>query len=165
MAAAKANSARIAATHARAEADEASFFEREKIAAEKGQQESQNSQAMNDEREINRQRKLDSLKDLGSDSWHNQKQGGDDSNWGGSGGGGRSRFRRKKRGDGGWGGDNYSSGYGGGDRWTNGDDPSKGQDHSWGHSGGDGWGQRDNIKSWADDVDDEDDSRGNSGGW
>ncbi|EEH38408.2 hypothetical protein PAAG_08135 [Paracoccidioides lutzii Pb01] len=59
MKAAKIKSAERAAAHARAEADEASFLERERIAAEKRREEMQNRRAMNGERERNRQRKLD----------------------------------------------------------------------------------------------------------
>lgn len=62
MAAAKLNAAKVAAAHARAEADQASFLEREKIAAEKRRKEFQNRRIMDNERERNRQRKLDALK-------------------------------------------------------------------------------------------------------
>jgi hypothetical protein len=58
MAAAKINAAKVAAAHARAEADEASFQEREKVAAEKRRQEYVNRRAMDGEREKNRLRKL-----------------------------------------------------------------------------------------------------------
>lgn len=58
MAAAKLHAAKIAAAHARAEADQASFQEREKIAEEKRRQEHQNRRAMDNERERNRLRKL-----------------------------------------------------------------------------------------------------------
>ncbi|EGE77446.1 hypothetical protein BDDG_00383 [Blastomyces dermatitidis ATCC 18188] len=59
MKAAKLKAAERAAAHARAEADEASFLERERIAAEKRREEMQNRRVMNGERERNRQRKLD----------------------------------------------------------------------------------------------------------
>ncbi|GAD97485.1 conserved hypothetical protein [Paecilomyces variotii No. 5] len=58
IAAAKLHAAKIAAAHARAEADQASFQEREKVAAEKRRQEFQNRRAMDNERERNRLRKL-----------------------------------------------------------------------------------------------------------
>ncbi|KAL2012351.1 hypothetical protein VTN00DRAFT_5069 [Thermoascus crustaceus] len=58
MAAAKLNAAKIAAAHARAEADQASFQERERIAQEKRRQEYLNRRAMDGERERNRLRKL-----------------------------------------------------------------------------------------------------------
>lgn len=58
MAAAKIAAAKRAAAHARAEADEASFHERERVAAVKRVQERQNHRAMVGERERNRQRKL-----------------------------------------------------------------------------------------------------------
>lgn len=47
-----------AAAHARAEADEASFLEREQLAAQKRRQEQANRRVMDNEREQNRQRKL-----------------------------------------------------------------------------------------------------------
>ncbi|OJD19302.1 hypothetical protein AJ78_00751 [Emergomyces pasteurianus Ep9510] len=56
---AKLRAAERAAAHARAEADEASFLERERVAAEKRREEMQNRRVMNGERERNRQRKLD----------------------------------------------------------------------------------------------------------
>ncbi|KAI1941986.1 hypothetical protein LOZ66_001467 [Ophidiomyces ophidiicola] len=58
VAAIKIAAAKRAAAHARAEADEASFNQREKIAAEKRSQERQIHRAMVSERERNRQRKL-----------------------------------------------------------------------------------------------------------
>ncbi|OKL55742.1 hypothetical protein UA08_08969 [Talaromyces atroroseus] len=58
MAAAKLNAAKKAAAHARAEADEASFQERERVAIEKRRQELVNRKAMDNERERNRMRKL-----------------------------------------------------------------------------------------------------------
>lgn len=59
MAAVKIKSAERAAAHARAEADEASFHQREQVAQEKQRQERANRRVMNGERERNRQRKLD----------------------------------------------------------------------------------------------------------
>ncbi|EAW06642.1 uncharacterized protein ACLA_083370 [Aspergillus clavatus NRRL 1] len=61
IAAAKENAAKRAAAHARAEADQASFLEREKVAEEKRRQERQNRRAMDTERERNRLRKLEAL--------------------------------------------------------------------------------------------------------
>lgn len=58
MAVAKLNAAKKAAAHARAEADEASFHQREAIAAEKRRQELANRKVMDNERERNRMRKL-----------------------------------------------------------------------------------------------------------
>ncbi|KAJ5594966.1 uncharacterized protein N7459_001174 [Penicillium hispanicum] len=58
IAAAKENAAKKAAAHARAEADQASFLEREQIAAKKRRQELANRRVMDNEREQNRQRKL-----------------------------------------------------------------------------------------------------------
>lgn len=58
MATAKLNAAKKAAAHARAEADEASFHQREAIAAEKRRQELANRKVMDNERERNRMRKL-----------------------------------------------------------------------------------------------------------
>lgn len=58
MAAAKLNAAKLSAAHARAEADEASFNEREKAAAAKRRQEVLNRKVMDNERERNRMRKL-----------------------------------------------------------------------------------------------------------
>ncbi|KAF3492416.1 uncharacterized protein GIQ15_01933 [Arthroderma uncinatum] len=60
MAAAKITAAKKAAAHARAEADEASFQEREKVALAKRLEERQNRRVMLSEREKNRQRKLNS---------------------------------------------------------------------------------------------------------
>ena len=99
MEAAKRNASKIAAIHARAKADQASFLQREKVEEEKGHRESQNSEAMNDEREMNRQRKLEALKDRGADSWDVGKHegGGDSFNGGGS------RFGRRPRNGGEWG--------------------------------------------------------------
>ncbi|GCB20652.1 hypothetical protein AAWM_03537 [Aspergillus awamori] len=61
IAAAKENAAKVAAAHARAEADQASFLEREKVAEEKRRQERQHRRAMDNERERNRLRKLGAL--------------------------------------------------------------------------------------------------------
>lgn len=58
IAAAKENAAKKAAAHARAEADQASFLEREQLAAEKRRQDQANRRVMDNEREQNRQRKL-----------------------------------------------------------------------------------------------------------
>lgn len=58
IAAAKENAAKKAAAHARAEADQASFLEREQVAAEKRRQELAHRRVMDNEREQNRQRKL-----------------------------------------------------------------------------------------------------------
>lgn len=58
MAAAKENAAKKAAAHARAEADQASFMEREQIAAKKRREELASRRVMDKEREQNRQRKL-----------------------------------------------------------------------------------------------------------
>ncbi|PGH07773.1 hypothetical protein AJ79_06161 [Helicocarpus griseus UAMH5409] len=58
MKALKLKAAERAAAHARAEADEASFLERERIAAQKRREETANRRIMNGERERNRQRKL-----------------------------------------------------------------------------------------------------------
>ncbi|KAJ5613025.1 hypothetical protein N7510_006219 [Penicillium lagena] len=86
IAAAKENAAKKAAAHARAEADEASFLEREQVAAEKRRQEQANRRVMDKEREQNRQRKL---KAVGGREWDSQKQE-EDYNPRGSG----SQFRR-----------------------------------------------------------------------
>lgn len=86
IATAKQNAAKVAAAHARAEADQASFLEREKIAEEKKRQESLNHRVMVDERERNRQRKLGAL---GGRAWDVDKQE-EDYNPRGNG----SRFRR-----------------------------------------------------------------------
>lgn len=61
IAAAKENAAKLSAAHARAEADQASFLEREKQAEAKRREERQNRRVMDSERERNRQRKLDAL--------------------------------------------------------------------------------------------------------
>lgn len=58
IAAARENAAKVAAAHARAEADQASFLEREKVAAEKRREEDANRRAMDSERAKNRERKL-----------------------------------------------------------------------------------------------------------
>lgn len=51
----------MSAAHARAEADQASFLEREKVAEEKRRQERQERRVMDSERERNRMRKLNAL--------------------------------------------------------------------------------------------------------
>ncbi|KAJ5173310.1 hypothetical protein N7492_005903 [Penicillium capsulatum] len=58
IASAKENAAKKAAAHARAEADHASFLEREQVAAKKRREELANRRVMDNERERNRQRKL-----------------------------------------------------------------------------------------------------------
>ncbi|KAL4896159.1 hypothetical protein BDV59DRAFT_128705 [Aspergillus ambiguus] len=58
IAAAKENAAKVAAAHARAAADQASFLEREKVAEAKRREELQHRRVMDSERERNRQRKL-----------------------------------------------------------------------------------------------------------
>ncbi|KAJ5923400.1 hypothetical protein N7454_008645 [Penicillium verhagenii] len=58
IAAAKENAIKKAAAHARAEADQASFMEREQIAAKKRREELASRRVMDKEREQNRQRKL-----------------------------------------------------------------------------------------------------------
>ncbi|KAF7591127.1 hypothetical protein BBP40_001966 [Aspergillus hancockii] len=71
IAAAKENAARKAAAHARAEADQASFLEREKVAEAKRREERQARRVMDNERERNRQRKLQALNGR---EWDSQKQ-------------------------------------------------------------------------------------------
>ncbi|KAI9046220.1 uncharacterized protein KD926_004058 [Aspergillus affinis] len=85
IAAAKENAAKKAAAHARAEADQASFLEREKVAEVKRKQERQNRRVMDNERERNRLRKLQALNGR---EWDSEKQDEPD-----SGRGGRGRFR------------------------------------------------------------------------
>ncbi|GMF67409.1 unnamed protein product [Aspergillus oryzae] len=98
----KENAARKAAAHARAEADQASFLEREKVAEEKRRQERQNRRVMDNERERNRQRKLQAL---GGREWDSQKQEEDYNPRGGRGGfrrgmhGGVSGYVRRDFGD------------------------------------------------------------------
>ncbi|KAH1745099.1 hypothetical protein V6Z92_007893 [Aspergillus fumigatus] len=86
IAAAKENAAKKAAAYARAEADQASFLEREKIAEEKRRQERQNRRAMDSERERNRLRKLEAL---GGREWDATKREEDYNPRGG-----RGQFRR-----------------------------------------------------------------------
>ncbi|KAE8151387.1 hypothetical protein BDV25DRAFT_152718 [Aspergillus avenaceus] len=86
IAAARENAAKVAAAHARAEADQASFLEREKVAEEKRRQERQHRRVMDNERERNRQRKLHAL---GGREWDSQKQEEDYNPRGG-----RGQFRR-----------------------------------------------------------------------
>ncbi|KAL4942606.1 hypothetical protein BDV06DRAFT_159564 [Aspergillus oleicola] len=61
IALARENAARKAAAHARAEADQASFEEREKVAEKKRREERANRRVMDNEREKNRLRKLEAL--------------------------------------------------------------------------------------------------------
>ncbi|KAK2771140.1 hypothetical protein FQN53_005191, partial [Emmonsiellopsis sp. PD_33] len=70
MKAVKLKAAERAAAHARAEADEASFHERERVALEKRREEHQNRRAMNGEREKNRLRKLNAQ---GGREWDAEK--------------------------------------------------------------------------------------------
>ncbi|RHZ54373.1 uncharacterized protein CDV56_105084 [Aspergillus thermomutatus] len=86
IAAAKENAAKKAAAYARAEADQASFLEREKVAEEKRRQERQNRRAMDSERERNRLRKLEAL---GGREWDATKREEDYNPRGG-----RGQFRR-----------------------------------------------------------------------
>ncbi|EPS33809.1 hypothetical protein PDE_08771 [Penicillium oxalicum 114-2] len=86
IAAAKENAAKKAAAHARAEADHASFLEREQVAAEKRRQEAANRRVMDSEREQNRQRKL---KAQTGREWDSQKTEDDYNPRGGG-----SQFRR-----------------------------------------------------------------------
>ncbi|KAJ5168594.1 uncharacterized protein N7482_004188 [Penicillium canariense] len=86
IAAAKENAAKKAAAHARAEADQASFLEREQIAAEKRRMEAANRRVMDNEREQNRQRKLSAQTGR---EWDSQKREEDYNPRGGG-----SQFRR-----------------------------------------------------------------------
>ncbi|OOQ83524.1 hypothetical protein PEBR_34452 [Penicillium brasilianum] len=86
IAAAKEHAAKKAAAHARAEADQASFLEREQIAAEKRRKEAANRRVMDNEREQNRQRKL---KAQTGREWDSQKTEDDYNPRGGG-----SQFRR-----------------------------------------------------------------------
>ncbi|RAK94989.1 uncharacterized protein BO80DRAFT_450602 [Aspergillus ibericus CBS 121593] len=86
IAAAKENAAKVAAAHARAEADQASFLEREKVAEEKRRQERQHRRVMDNERERNRLRKLNALNGR---EWDAEKK---EENYNGRGGG--KQFRR-----------------------------------------------------------------------
>ncbi|RAH40827.1 uncharacterized protein BO95DRAFT_457076 [Aspergillus brunneoviolaceus CBS 621.78] len=86
IAAAKENAAKVAAAHARAEADQASFLEREKVAEEKRRQERVQRRVMDNERERNRQRKLQAF---AGREWDAQKKEEDFNPRGGRGG-----FRR-----------------------------------------------------------------------
>ena len=58
VASARENAAKVAAAHARAQADRDSFLEREKVAAEKRRQENEHRRVLDSERAQNRQRKL-----------------------------------------------------------------------------------------------------------
>ncbi|KAL3465938.1 hypothetical protein BJX64DRAFT_251306 [Aspergillus heterothallicus] len=86
IAAAKENAARKAAAHARAEADQASFMEREKVAEKKRREERANRRVMDTERERNRLRKLEAL---GGREWDADKPEEQFSSRGG-----RGQFRR-----------------------------------------------------------------------
>ncbi|PWY83744.1 hypothetical protein BO94DRAFT_113646 [Aspergillus sclerotioniger CBS 115572] len=88
IAAAKENAAKKAAAHARAEADQASFLEREKVAEEKRRQERQHRRVMDNERERNRLRKLNALNGR---EWDAEKK---ENEYNPRGGGGRGQFRR-----------------------------------------------------------------------
>ncbi|KAL2832702.1 hypothetical protein BJY01DRAFT_253811 [Aspergillus pseudoustus] len=86
MAAARENAAKKAAAHARAQADQASFMEREKIAEKKRREERANRRVMDTERERNRLRKLEAL---GGREWDADKPEEQFSSRGG-----RGQFRR-----------------------------------------------------------------------
>ncbi|KAJ5221324.1 uncharacterized protein N7469_010211 [Penicillium citrinum] len=86
IAAAKENAVKKAAAHARAQADQASFMEREQMAAKKRREELANRRVMDNEREQNRQRKL---KAQTGREWDSQKREEDYSPRGGG-----SQFRR-----------------------------------------------------------------------
>ncbi|KAJ5387886.1 hypothetical protein N7509_010427 [Penicillium cosmopolitanum] len=86
IAAAKENAVKKAAAHARAQADQASFMEREQIAAKKRREELANRRVMDNEREQNRQRKL---KAQTGREWDSQKREEDYNPRGGG-----SQFRR-----------------------------------------------------------------------
>lgn len=86
IASAKENAAKKAAAHARAEADQASFMEREQAAAQKRREELAHRKAMDNEREQNRQRKL---KAQTGREWDSEKREEDYSPRGGG-----SQFRR-----------------------------------------------------------------------
>ncbi|KAL4748685.1 hypothetical protein BDW72DRAFT_214600 [Aspergillus terricola var. indicus] len=86
IAAAREKSAKLAAAHARAEADQASFMEREKIAEQKRREERANRRVMDSERERNRLRKLEALNGREWDADKPEEQF--------SGRGGRGQYRR-----------------------------------------------------------------------
>ncbi|KAJ5164409.1 uncharacterized protein N7500_006239 [Penicillium coprophilum] len=86
IAAAKENAVKKAAAHARAEADQASFMEREQEAAKKRREELAHRRVMDSEREKNRQRKL---KAQTGREWDSQKREEDYNPRGGG-----SQFRR-----------------------------------------------------------------------
>lgn len=88
MAAAKLKATERAAAHARAEADQASFLAREKVAAEKRRQEFKDRRAMDSERERNRQRKLEAVTGR---EWDATKR---EEDYNSLGRGGASQFRR-----------------------------------------------------------------------
>jgi hypothetical protein len=86
VASARENAAKVAAAHARAQADLASFLEREKLEDEKRRVEGENRRAMDSERDQNRQRKL---KAVTGREWDATKREEDYSPRGGRGGYGR----------------------------------------------------------------------------
>lgn len=73
MAAARLNAQKRSEAHKRAEADEASFQEREKVAAQKRRVDAQNRRVMDGERERNRQRKLNAQAGRDWDAEKNQE--------------------------------------------------------------------------------------------
>jgi hypothetical protein len=83
VASARENAAKVAAAHARAQADLASFLEREKVEDEKRRVEGENRRAMDSERDQNRQRKL---KAVTGREWDATKREEDYSPRGGRGG-------------------------------------------------------------------------------
>jgi hypothetical protein len=87
MAAVRLNAQKRSEAHKRAEADEASFQEREKVAAQKRRVDAQNRRVMDGERERNRQRKLNAQAGRDWDAEKNQ----DDFN---TTRGGRGQYRR-----------------------------------------------------------------------
>ncbi|KAL4922440.1 hypothetical protein BDW62DRAFT_197114 [Aspergillus aurantiobrunneus] len=86
IAAVRENAAKVAAAHARAEADQASFMEREKVAEKKRREERANRRVMDTERERNRLRKLEALNGREWDAEKPEEQF--------SSRGGRGQFRR-----------------------------------------------------------------------
>ncbi|KAL4908735.1 hypothetical protein BDW74DRAFT_173965 [Aspergillus multicolor] len=85
IAAAREKSAKVAAAHARAEADQASFMEREKVAEKKRREERANRKVMDSERERNRLRKMEAMNGREWDADKPEEQ---------SGRGGRGGYRR-----------------------------------------------------------------------
>lgn len=110
MEAVKLNNAKREAAHARAEADEASFQQREQIAQSKRLEERQNRRVMDGERERNRLRKLKAVEGR---EWDAEKKEEDFAGRGGN----ASQFRRGAHGgvayDGGHNGRLYDNGDGG----------------------------------------------------